>query len=292
MSSIVHQIKHFISILFNLVLDVHLTATSVVLFTRQSIIHPKVVWVGGEDFIELIVVELGVRVGNTHEEPSQAGEFVIGDVFVKHASPEGSEWGDTGTGGDHEDDGVGVLWEEEDFACWAGHGDFLSWGGITEEVGAKALLGWVVSLELWAPVGGTADTEGGSLAVKVVAVARRGNGIEASSMWDFLALGVDLGSWRDDAVRLALDERDLAVSLDDNVHGLTGGLRADNAFYTDDFACEGVLWAVGVHGEANFLKFQRHILLGDFSGSSLGLGTDGEATSTSTSSCFWYNSLQ
>jgi len=47
--------------------------------------------------------------------------------------------------------------------------------GVTEEVGADALLGRVLGLELGAPVRGPTDTKGGGLALHVVAVAGGGD---------------------------------------------------------------------------------------------------------------------
>lgn len=78
-------------------------------------------------------------------------------------------------------------------------------------------------------------------------------------MGDFLALGVDLGSGGDDTIRLSLNERDLAVGLDDDVASFTGGVGANDALDGDDLAGEGVLGAEGVHGQANLFEFQGDI---------------------------------
>lgn len=75
----------------------------------------------------------------------------------------------------------------------------------------------------------------------------------------FLALGVDLGAGRDDTIRLTLNERDLLVSLNNDVASLTGSLGADNALDRDDLASEGGLGAEGVHGEANLFELEGHI---------------------------------
>jgi hypothetical protein len=78
-------------------------------------------------------------------------------------------------------------------------------------------------------------------------------------MGHFLALGVDLGARRDDTIRLTLNERDLLVSLDNDMASLTSSLGSHNALDRDDLASKGGLGAKGVHGEANFFKLEGHI---------------------------------
>ena len=62
--------------------------------------------------------------------------------------------------------------------------------GVAQEVGADALLGGVVRLELGAPVGGAAHAERGGGAGHVVAVARRGDRVEADACWACPLLGL------------------------------------------------------------------------------------------------------
>ena len=78
-------------------------------------------------------------------------------------------------------------------------------------------------------------------------------------MGHLFALGVDLCAGRDDAIGLALDKRDFAVGLDDDVAGLTGGFGANDALHRDDLSGEGSLGAKGVHGETNLFQFEGHI---------------------------------
>jgi hypothetical protein len=71
--------------------------------------------------------------------------------------------------------------------------------------------------------------KGGRLAVELVTVAGGGDGVEADAVGNLLALGVDLGSGRDDAVGLSFPEGHLAAVFDDDVARLAGGVGADDA---------------------------------------------------------------
>ena len=252
------QVKHLISILLHLVLDVHLAPALVGLLTGEGVVNAELIGVGLGNGLDLFVVQLGIGIGHTHEQPGKAGELVRGDVLKEHAAPEGAEGGNTGTGGNHDDGGVGVFGQQQHLAGGASHGDFGAGGGIAQEVGADALLGGIVTPEFGVPVGGTTHAERGGLSIEVVAVAGGGNGVEAGAVGDFLALGVDLGAGGDDTVGLALHKGDLAVGLDDDVASFTGGLGADNALNGDDLGLEGGLGAKGVHGEADVFEFKGH----------------------------------
>ena len=78
-------------------------------------------------------------------------------------------------------------------------------------------------------------------------------------MGNLFALGVNLGARGDDTVRLTLDERDLLVSLDDNMASLTSGLGADNALNRHNLSGERSLGGESVHGKTNVLQLQGHI---------------------------------
>ncbi len=74
------------------------------------------------------------------------------------------------------------------------HVDLLAWLGIAQEVGADALLGWVLTAHLGVPVHGTAHAQGGGLAVEGVAIAGAGDGVQAHTVGHLLALAVHLGA--------------------------------------------------------------------------------------------------
>mmetsp|Transcript_12511 Transcript_12511/g.35687 ORF Transcript_12511/g.35687 Transcript_12511/m.35687 type:complete len:361 (-) Transcript_12511:20-1102(-) len=257
--TILHQIEDLIGILLNLVLDVHLSAALVGLLPGQRVVNPELVRVGLHARLDLIVVQLGVGVGDSHEQPGESSELVVRDILHEHPAPERAERSDSSSGGNHDDHGVLVLGEEQHLSGRSGHGDLSSRCSIAKEVGADSLLGGVLGSELGAPVGGAADAQGGSLAVKAVSVPRGGDGIQTGSVRDLLALGVDLGSRRDNSVRLSLNERDVSVGLDDDVHGLSGGVRSDNALHGLDLADEGVLRSIGVHRQADLLELEGHV---------------------------------
>merc|ERR1719324_1288142 len=169
------QLEDLLPVLLHLVLDVHLAAVLVLLLAGERVVHAELVGVVLQDLLELVVVELGVRVGHAHEEPAQARELE-GGVLAEHAAPEAAVGRDAGARGHHNVYVVGVaLVQEERLADGARHHDLVPGLGVAEEVGADALLGRVVRLQLGAPVGGPAHAQGGRLPVELVAVAGGGD---------------------------------------------------------------------------------------------------------------------
>ena len=77
-------------------------------------------------------------------------------------------------------------------------------------------------------------------------------------MGNLLALGVDLGSGRDDAVGLAFPEGHLAAVFDDDVARLAGGVGADDALDGLDGTGERGLVLEGVEGEGHVLELEGH----------------------------------
>lgn len=257
--TILEEIEYLISVLLNLVLDVHLATLAVVLLTRKCIVNAELIRVGRDARLDFIVIQLSIGVGNTHEKPSQTGELVVGHVLEEHAAPESAERRNASTSGNHDDHSVGVLGEEENLAGGSSHGDLLSWLSIAQKVGADALLGRVLGIELRAPVSSPANAERCCVSIEVVTVASRGDGIKASAVGNLLTLGVDLGARGDDTIRLALNKGDLLVSLNDNVAGLAGGLGANDALHGHNLSGKGVLGAKCIHGQANLLQLEGDI---------------------------------
>ena len=105
------------------------------------------------------------------------------------------------------------------------------------------LLRRVKVLQLRAPVLCALHAERGGGAGHVVAVARRGDRVEADGVR--LAI-LRVGARGNDAVRLALPVGHLALVVHDDVARLASGRRADDALDRDDLGGEGRLVLVGV----------------------------------------------
>merc|ERR1719316_2365701 len=157
---------------------------------------------------------------------------------------EGAVRRDARAGGDHDQvDRRVLLRDEHHLARRAGERQLIARAGVAQEVGADALLGGVVRLELRAPVGGAAHAERRGGAGHVVTVARRRDRVQA----DRVRLAVlRVKARRDDAVRLALPVGHLALVVHDDVARLARGIRADDALDADDLGGEGRLVLVRV----------------------------------------------
>eukprot|EP00964_Phaeocystis_antarctica_P033215 scaffold18857_cov46-Phaeocystis_antarctica.AAC.1 len=155
----------------------------------------------------------------------------------------------------HDQVGVrGLLGDEHDLAGGAGQLDLVAGLAVAQEVGADALLGGVVGLELRAPVGGAADAERGGGAGHVVTVPRGGDRVQAHRVG--LAV-LRVGARRDDAGRLALPVRHHREGIDNNVARLARRLRADDALRRDDLTGVGRLVLVGVDRHARLVGVRR-----------------------------------
>mmetsp|Transcript_13722 Transcript_13722/g.41783 ORF Transcript_13722/g.41783 Transcript_13722/m.41783 type:complete len:206 (-) Transcript_13722:208-825(-) len=198
-----------------------------------------------EHLLPLIVIEEGIGVGDAKEKPRETFvDLTIRRLLDEEAANEGAVGCDARAGGDHDEVDVRVLLRDEhNLARWAGQLHLVTRLRVAEVVGADALLGRVLGLELRAPVGGATHAEGGGGAGHVVTVARRRDRVEAD--------GVGLAVLRVDArgnntVGLALPVGHLALMRDHDVARLTSGLRADDTLHRDDLAGEGCLVLVRV----------------------------------------------
>merc|ERR1719453_1633691 len=70
--AVVHAVEDLVSVLLDLVLDVHLAAVDVGLLTRECVVDLEVVGVLLEALLPLVIVEERVTVGNAEEEPRKA----------------------------------------------------------------------------------------------------------------------------------------------------------------------------------------------------------------------------
>ena len=236
--------EDLIGIFFNLVLDVHLSSLSVGLFTRKGVVDSKVFGESALGLLEFVVVKESITVGNSQEQPSFS---LVGlgsrCIFVEEATDESTVRSNSGSGSNHNVVGGRVfLWHKHDLSSWSGHLDFVTRFGITEEVGADTLLRRIVSLELRAPVCGTANAKGSGLSGHVVSVTRGGDGVKADS----IGLSVLLLSRGDDTPGLSLPVRELTLVIDDNVASLTGCLWSNNTLGGDDLSGEGRLVLVRI----------------------------------------------
>ncbi len=71
---------------------------------------------GLEDGLQLVVVELGVRVGDAHEEPGEAGVLVALDLLQEETPPERAVGGDPCPGRHHDDGRVFVFGQQQNLA--------------------------------------------------------------------------------------------------------------------------------------------------------------------------------
>ena len=245
MGTILKLGKDLISILLNLVLDVHLSSVLVLLFTGKSVVKTEVLGELLLGKLEFIIIEKGIGVGNSEEQPGLSLVNIGGGgVLGKKTTDESTEGGNTGTGGNHDVIGGGVLLgHEHNLTGGSGHHDFITGVGITQEVGADSLLGGIVGLELGAPVGGTTDAEGSGLTGHIITVTGGGDGVKTDSVGLSILL---TGSWGDDSPGLSLDVGEVTVVVDDDVACLSGSLGSDDALGRNDLSGEGGLVLVGV----------------------------------------------
>ena len=139
---------------------------------------------------------------------------------------------------------LGSSWGEYDLPGGSRHdhvGDGLR---VAEEVGADALLGLVVGLEVGVPVGGAPHEQAARGARLVVPVPGGGDGVQAHGVGLTVLLARARG---DDTPALALDVGEVPVVVDDDVAGLARGLGAHDALLGNDLAGEGGLALKAVH---------------------------------------------
>ena len=267
--TVVQLLENLVGVLLNLVLDVHLAAILVGLLTGKSVVETEVVRVVLLDLLPLVVVEEGVAVGNTKEQPGLALVGVSSrGVLGEQTADESTVRGDTGSGGNHDEVGLGVLLRHEhDLSGGSSHLDLGTRLGVAQEVGADSLLGGIVGLKLGAPVGGATNAKGSGLSGHVITVTTGGDGVEA----DRMGLSVLLTDTRgDDSPRLALPVREVSVVVDDNVASLTGGLGSDNALGGDNLSGERGLVLVDVDRDSGLVPVRlgfKEVLLGSNLGS-------------------------
>ena len=246
--AILQLVEYFIGILLDFILDVHFATLLVVLFTAECVVKTEVVGEACLGILEFVIVKESVGVGNTKEEPGLALVDTGGrGVLEEETTDESTEGSNSGTGGNHDVIGVGILLgHKHDLAGGSGHGNFGARGGIAKEVGANAFLGWVVSLEFGAPVGGTTDAETAGLSGHVITITGGGDRVKTDGM----GLSILLTNTRwDNTPGLSLHVGEISIVIDDDVASLTSGLRSDDALGGDDLSGEGGLVFVGVYLE-------------------------------------------
>ena len=236
--------EDLIGVFLNLVLDVHLSSLLVGLFTRKGVVDSKVLRESTLGLLEFVVVKEGIAVSNSQEQPSFSLVGLGGrGVLVEKTTDESTVRGDTSSGGNHDVVGGRVLLRHEhNLSGRSGHLNFIARLGVTEEVGADTLLGWVLSLELRAPVGGTTDAQRSSLTSHVVSVSRRGDGVKTN----VVGLSVLLGARRNDTPGLSLPVREVTLVVNDDVASLTSSLWSNNTLGGDNLSSERSLVLVNI----------------------------------------------
>ena len=118
----VKLVEDLVGVLLNLVLNVHLSTVLVLLLTGESVVDAEVVGVGLLGGLELVVVEEGIAVGDTKEQPGLSLVGIGGrGVLSEEATDETAVRGNAGAGGNHDEVGLGVLLRHEhDLASGAG----------------------------------------------------------------------------------------------------------------------------------------------------------------------------
>jgi hypothetical protein len=252
-STVLELGEDLISVFLNLVLDVHLSSALVQRFTGESVVNTEVIRELGLGSLELVIVEEGIRVSNSKEQPSLTLVDLSGrGVLGEKTTDESTEWCDTGTGGNHDVvDGRVLFRHEHNLSGRSGHNDIGTWGAVAQKVRADTLLGWVVSLHLIVPVGGTTDTEGSSLSGHVISVTGRGDGVKTDRVWLAVLL---TGSWWDDTPRLTLPVWEVTFVVDDNVASLTSGLRSNDALGGDNLSGERCLVLPDIDRDLGLIK--------------------------------------
>mmetsp|Transcript_13273 Transcript_13273/g.30373 ORF Transcript_13273/g.30373 Transcript_13273/m.30373 type:complete len:342 (+) Transcript_13273:116-1141(+) len=264
--TVLEEVEHLLGVLLDLVLDVHLATILVLLLARDGVVDAELVRETLSHDLELVVVQLGVAVRNTHEEPRESTETEVRHVFEEHASQVRAEWRNAGSRRAHDVHAVRVLLgQEQDLARRSRERHLRARLAVAEEVGADALLRRVLLVHLRAPVRRAANAKAGRLAVEVVSVARRRDGVEADSVRHLLALGVQFGSRRNYSVALSLPEWRLSIRLEDDVARLTRRLGSDDALARLHLDDERLLGRIGVERHLlGLLELERH--LGELSG--------------------------
>mmetsp|Transcript_20560 Transcript_20560/g.31201 ORF Transcript_20560/g.31201 Transcript_20560/m.31201 type:complete len:217 (-) Transcript_20560:388-1038(-) len=164
--------EDLISVLLNLILDVHLASLLVLLLTREGIVQTEVLRETSLGILELVIVKEGVAVGNSKEQP-RLTLVHIGSRSLLHKEPthKSTEGSNSSSSRNHDVISGGVLLRHEhDLTRGSSHLHLVTWSSVAEEVGADTLLRWIISLELRAPVGGTTDAKGSSGAGHIISV--------------------------------------------------------------------------------------------------------------------------
>mmetsp|Transcript_109548 Transcript_109548/g.283193 ORF Transcript_109548/g.283193 Transcript_109548/m.283193 type:complete len:413 (+) Transcript_109548:31-1269(+) len=233
-----HQLPEVLCELGHLGLDVHLLPRCVLLLTRHRVVVAELVGVALRVLLVLVIVEQGLGVWHSHEEPRQALELaaavrVRARLVVEEQPEVGPHGGDASACGKHDDVRVVLLREQHLRTGGAGDQDVIARGHVADVVRAhapvhlfvrepRASLVRLVLADL--AVGILAihlhdalHAEGDRLGALVVPHGGGGDGVEPD-----LRRGLTLlvGARSDDADGLALDVWHIAAMLESYVSGL------------------------------------------------------------------------
>jgi hypothetical protein len=247
-STVIQLFENFVGVFLDLVLDVHLSARLVLLFTRKSIVDTEVFGELLLGLLELVIIKKGVAVCDTKEQPSFSLVGLGGrGVFGEQTTDKSTVRSNSSSGGNHDVISGGVFFgHKHNLSGGSSHHNFRSGLGVAKEVGADTLLGGIVSLEFRVPVSCPTDTKGSGLSGHVVTVSRRGDRVKTDRVGFSILLS---GTRGHDTPRLSLPVREVTTMVDDDVVSLTSGLGSNNLLGGDNLSGERGL--VLVHVDRN-----------------------------------------
>mmetsp|Transcript_15453 Transcript_15453/g.20905 ORF Transcript_15453/g.20905 Transcript_15453/m.20905 type:complete len:430 (-) Transcript_15453:20-1309(-) len=232
---LLHQLPELIGVLSHLRLDVHLLARSVRRLTRHSVVEAELVRVVLHIRRVLVIVEQGLRVRHTHEEPRQALELAgairrLARLVVEEQAHVGAHGRNARARGKHDDVRLRVLRQQHLRTRGAGDQHIIAHTHVADVVRAHTTVHLVLRVARARLVRLVlANLAVGKLAIKlhhalhaqrhrlgglVITHRRGGNGVQ-TDLRRRLALLVRARS--DDANGLALKVRHLAVMVEGQV---------------------------------------------------------------------------
>mmetsp|Transcript_64779 Transcript_64779/g.131664 ORF Transcript_64779/g.131664 Transcript_64779/m.131664 type:complete len:409 (+) Transcript_64779:194-1420(+) len=241
---ILHQLPEFFGILGHLGLDVHLLSSRILVLTAHGVVIAELIWVLLLVGLMLVVIQQGLGIWHTHEEPSNTLELAssVGGstgLVVEKQPQVGTHGCNARACGKHNDVGLRVLWQQH--LCTGGACDehLVSWCHVADVVGAHATVDLVLRegsarlVRLILALGAVAElaiqlhytlhTQRNRLGALIITHCRRGNGVEPDLRW-LLALLV--GARCDDSNGLALNVRDLASMVEGHMSGFPVGISS------------------------------------------------------------------
>mmetsp|Transcript_15281 Transcript_15281/g.35973 ORF Transcript_15281/g.35973 Transcript_15281/m.35973 type:complete len:329 (-) Transcript_15281:302-1288(-) len=229
---ILDQLPQILAVLHHLVLHPHLSVDFVLLrllFAGNCVVVAELAWELGLHLLPLFVIEQGLAVGNSQEQPGTALELALRDLVVEEVAQVGSEWCDTGSGGHEDHVRLGIFRQQHLGSCRASDKNVISRFQIADVAGANSAIDLLCVRELkilslfdvrvLAPatsghLHNALHHQGHGLAALVVTGRGRCDGVQADLCWGLALL---VRARRNHADGLALDVRHLASVVHDHM---------------------------------------------------------------------------